>query len=142
MASKSETSNPQSPIPNPSSLSTIHYPLFTIKTPTATVTDLGTEFAVEVSKEGYAMSHVFRGKVQVQTTPADGNVHTEAKILNANESMRVEGHDANRRIVLLSTLTPSSFVREIPKRPIKVFDLVDVVAGGDGFSNRRNRASI
>ncbi|MBE3038338.1 MAG: hypothetical protein IMZ62_05960, partial [Chloroflexi bacterium] len=33
---KPQAANPQSLIPNPSSLSTIHYPLFTIKTPTAT----------------------------------------------------------------------------------------------------------
>ena len=32
---------------------------------------------------------------------------------------------------------PTGFVREIPKRTIKTFDLVDVVAGGDGFSGRR-----
>ena len=33
---------------------------------------------------------------------------------------------------------PATFVREIPKQHIKTFDLVDVVAGGDGFSGRRN----
>ena len=33
---------------------------------------------------------------------------------------------------------PSNFVREIPRQTIKTFDLVDVVAGGDGFSGRRN----
>ena len=61
-----EISNPQSPIPNPSLLSTLHSPLFTVRTPTATVTDLGTEFGVEVSKEGHTTSHVFRGSVEVQ----------------------------------------------------------------------------
>jgi hypothetical protein len=59
--------------------------------------------------------------------------------LHANESVRVEGNDKNHRIVRVSTFTPSNFVREIPKRTIKVLDLVDVVAGGDGFSSRRNR---
>ena len=43
---KSQIPNPQSPSP----LSTLHSPLFTIRTPTATVTDLGTEFGVEVAK--------------------------------------------------------------------------------------------
>ena len=38
---KSEISNPQSPIPNP---------LFSVRTPTAIVTDLGTEFGVEVNR--------------------------------------------------------------------------------------------
>ena len=55
VADNNETSNPQSPIPDPS-LSTIHHPLFTIKTPTAVVTDLGTEFGVEVDRQ--ARHHV------------------------------------------------------------------------------------
>ena len=50
-----KTSNPQSLISNP----------FSIRTPTATVTDLGTEFGVEVSKEGGTTSHVFQGKIVV-----------------------------------------------------------------------------
>ena len=40
---KAEISNPQSPIPNP---------LFAVRTPTAVVTDLGTEFGVEVDRRG------------------------------------------------------------------------------------------
>ena len=59
----SPSSNPQSPIPNPS-LSTIHYPLFTIRTPTATVTDLGTEFGVEVNATGCHRSECFRRRDQ------------------------------------------------------------------------------
>ena len=38
-----------SPIPNPQSL--IPNPLFAVRTPTATVTDLGTEFGVEVQRD-------------------------------------------------------------------------------------------
>ena len=33
----------------------------------------------------------------------------------------------------------ANLVREIPKQTVKVFDLVNLVAGGDGFSGRRNR---
>ena len=62
-----------------SSLSTLHSPLFTIKTPTAIVTDLGTEFGVEVSKEGYTTSHVFRGLVRLQVASADGNTEGVAQ---------------------------------------------------------------
>ena len=39
--------------------------LFVVKTPTATVTDLGTEFGVEVSKSGTTETHVFVGKIRV-----------------------------------------------------------------------------
>ncbi len=60
---KSQISNPQSQIPN-LSLSTIHYPQFTIKTPTATVTDLGTEFTVEVRPDKSSGVYVIRGMVE------------------------------------------------------------------------------
>ena len=58
--------NPQSPIPNPS-LPPVPSPLFTIRTPTATVTDLGTEFGVEVTKDGRNRLHVFEGKVRLES---------------------------------------------------------------------------
>ena len=48
-----------------SPLSTLHSPLFAVRTPTATVTDLGTEFGVEVANRG-PRPHVFRGSVRVQ----------------------------------------------------------------------------
>ena len=38
-----------------------------------------------------------------------------------------------------SAAEQAKFVREIPKRTVKVFDLVDVVAGGNGFSGLRDR---
>ena len=56
--SQSEISNPQSLIPNP----------FVIRTPTATVTDLGTEFGVEVTKDQQSHLHVFQGKVVVRAS--------------------------------------------------------------------------
>ncbi len=46
------------------SLSTIHYPLFIIKTPTATVTDLGTEFTVYVKPDQSSEIYVIRGVVE------------------------------------------------------------------------------
>jgi hypothetical protein len=134
---KSEISNPQSPIPNPS-LSTIHYPLFTVRTPTATVTDLGTEFGVEVAKSGETTSHVFRGSVRVHRTSADGRAEADWRVVGENETVRVEPSAGSRQIVTLYTFTPSHFIRDLPRQKIKIFDLVDAVAGGDGFSDRRN----
>ena len=124
-----------------SSLITHH--LFSVHTPTAIVTDLGTEFGVEVSKEGHTTSHVFRGAVRLQVMVAGGKAEGNAQILHENESARVENRGnqggGNRVIVLGSSAKPADFVREIPKRTVKILDLVDVVAGGDGFSGRRNR---
>ena len=50
--------------------------LFVIHTPTATVTDLGTEFGVEVTKDQQSHLHVFQGKVVVRTQAprAEGRV--------------------------------------------------------------------
>ena len=38
---------------------------FVIRTPTATVTDLGTEFGVEVSRAGDTETHIFVGAVKI-----------------------------------------------------------------------------
>ena len=45
----------------------------------------------------------------------------------------------NRIAMLGPSAKPTNFVRQISKRTVKIFDLVDVVAGGDGFSNKRGR---
>ena len=39
--------------------------------------------------------------------------------------------------MLAPSANPANFVRQIAKQDIKILDLVDVVAGGDGFSGRR-----
>jgi hypothetical protein len=109
-----------------------------IRTPTATVTDLGTEFGVEVSKEGETTSHVFRGSVRLQVTSSDGNAEGAAQILLENESARVERNEGKCAIVVDASTKPANFVRKLLQPTIKTFDLVDVVAGGDGFSGRRN----
>ena len=41
-------------------------PLFSVCTPTAIVTDLGTEFGVEVERTGATRSHVFQGRIEVR----------------------------------------------------------------------------
>jgi hypothetical protein len=57
----------KSATPPPSQLSTLNSQLFTVRTPTATVTDLGTEFGVEVRDGGATLAHVFRGAVEFQS---------------------------------------------------------------------------
>ena len=112
--------------PNPS-LSTLHSPLFTIKTPTATVTDLGTEFGIEVAKSGETTSHVFRGSVRLQVVDGGNNTATAARVLHENESARVERAPSDRsgpRKLLLSGWPPN--------RP----------ASSARFPSRRSRCSI
>ena len=54
------------------------------------MTDLGTEFGVEVNKEGHTTSHVFRGSVRLQVASGDGKTEGVAQVLHENESARVE----------------------------------------------------
>ena len=62
---------------------------FTVHTPTATVTDLGTEFDVEVDKQGRTTSHVLRGTVRFQATARGGNAKCMDRILHQNEAATV-----------------------------------------------------
>ena len=110
-----------------------------IHTPTATVTDLGTEFGVEVDKQGRTTSHVFRGLVRVQVVAVDGNVQGTGQVLRENESVWVDASQVQRKIVVVPAAKSAGFVREIPRLTMKTLDLVDVVAGGNGFSGKRGR---
>jgi hypothetical protein len=76
--------NPQSPIHNP--------PLFAVRTPTAIVTDLGTEFGVEVRNTGETQSHVFHGSVQLQQIGVAEGKETSSNtiILHANEAASIK----------------------------------------------------
>ncbi len=94
-------------------LSTTHYPLFSVRTPTAIITDLGTEFGVEVGKEGTTTSHVFRGKVEVRLT--DGGGEARAIQLGANESARVEPGADRIVVVGREAAAPGAFTRRMPK---------------------------
>ena len=101
--------NPQSPIPNPSSLSTIHYPLFTIKTPTATVTDLGTEFGVAVSREGRTELHVLQGTVEAQATTVRG---AALPVQRVTEGLAVAIGPKTKGVISVA-FAPQSFVRRV-----------------------------
>ena len=112
-SSAANGSSPQSTRPSP---------LFAIRTPTATVSDLGTEFGVEVDKSGISAAHVYRGRVEMCAT---GNASGDGKViaLGENESARVV-IDKNRgaKVVRDASLQPKRFVRQMPRRErIRVF---------------------
>ncbi len=101
-----------------SSLSTIHYPLFTIKTPTATVTDLGTEFGVEVDRWGATKSHVFLGSIKVRAITAS-DAHGENEVVaRENESVFVSQTGADQIGSRITTqhgaIASDRFVRRMP----------------------------
>jgi hypothetical protein len=94
---------------------------FFVRTPTATVTDLGTEFGVEVDKSGASRAHVFQGKVELRVTAQGAAAEVVSLIENqsarvdvaANHAVRVTGEQAQ----------PREFVRTMPRRErIKLFN--------------------
>ncbi len=92
--SKSPISNPQSLIPNPLLPPALCLqspaPVFTVRTPSATVTDLGTEFGVYVQDEATCNVHVFEGKVQV-AVPSVNGTRGFVRQLTAGQITQVSG---------------------------------------------------
>ena len=83
-----EMSNPQSLIPNS---------LFFVRTPTATVTDLGTEFGVEVSDRGMTHVQVFQGVVKARATGAGGG-SDDCRQLREGEAVEIGGKRGHLRM--------------------------------------------
>jgi hypothetical protein len=101
------SSSPLSPLPST---------LFTVRTPTAKVTDLGTEFAVEVDPSGVSTAHVYEGKVELLAI-ADGKTDDAKAIrLGKNESARVVVGKDHVAKVVREKARSSGFVRKMPRR--------------------------
>jgi hypothetical protein len=127
---------------SPSPLSPLPSPLFAIRTPTAIVTDLGTEFGVECDKSGATRSNVFRGSVRFETASADGKPLGISRVLSENESARIErtsatGGRETLQVVAGPLSKTDDFVRKMPTRTIRVFNLVETAPYVDGRPGRR-----
>jgi hypothetical protein len=98
--------------------------LFSIRTPTTIVTDLGTEFGVEVDRSGRSYTRVFRGRVELR--PAESTPGRSPRTpLEANESATVEpgGDWAAKKTPAANRPTTSEFVRALPRRvAIRLFN--------------------
>ncbi len=110
--------------PEPSSFILHPSSLFSVRTPTAVITDLGTEFAVEVDKAGTSKTHVFQGKVEVRLSGNKADVR--AIRLGAGESARV-GPDRDQVIRIIrgtsENAQPLGFTRRMPEWvPIELFN--------------------
>ena len=122
---KAEESNPQSPIPNPSSLSTVHYPLFTIKLrrhrdrPGYRIRCRGRSFWNDAVSAYFGQS-----KLEMR---AGGKMGQEQSIvIGENESasamMPVTGQGSSIAAIRRSVVDPERFVRQMPQ---------GAMAGGD-----------
>jgi len=118
--------------------------LFAVRTPTAIITDLGTEFGVEVDEERNTISHVFQGRIEVRFAGDVSGNESHVVVLSANQSARVEcgSKQEKPRLIKLDELESATYSAKFARRlrePPKFLDLLDIVAGGDGLGNRRER---
>ena len=81
-----------------------------MNTPTATVTDIGTEFGVDVDG-GATDSLVFVGSVKVNTVVGDGQKQAGEVTLIENQSARVERQGGKQYVVRRVEVKPDGFVR-------------------------------
>ena len=107
---------------NPSPLSPLPSPLFTVHTPTAVVTDLGTEFGVEVDRDGSSASYVFQGLIEMQILPAlaEKNLAVDRRIVRlcASESARVACNESGARHLVVEKDCPApGYVRRLGLDP-------------------------
>jgi hypothetical protein len=98
---------------------------FTVRTPRATVVDLGTEFGLRIAPDGRGQVHVFTGTVQVTLNEIGRSPLTQ--ILLAGQSAALTSTSAHT----LVDLGPTSQQQFIGWRT-KQLDVVDLFAGGDG----------
>ncbi len=102
---KSQISNPQSLIPNP----------FTIHTPTATITDLGTEFGVEVDRHGNVLCAVLQGEVQFSRLAGSDEKQPAVMHLKQGQAARAGHTEAG---IATAAFKPDTFVRVIRHRAV------------------------
>lgn len=87
---------------------------FTIRTPTAQIVDLGTEFGVTVDEQGRTETHVFAGHVLAQAIGVK-RATSEPLRLKSGQVARVESRGIQLRRVAAS---PETFVRRSPPRKL------------------------
>lgn len=92
---------------------------FFVRTPTAIITDLGTEFGVEVSPKGPTLSFVFQGRIAVQAVDAAGQAYGRVVTLTENQSIQVAAEGDSSNVIAVTTsdtagkTTAMKFVRTI-----------------------------
>jgi hypothetical protein len=103
---------------------------FVVTTPTATVTDLGTEFGVKFEPAGKICDvEVFKGKVDVAAGKGNTAAKTELTVDQA-------AHIADGAVTVDPLgAKPQDFVRNLGESDTSL-DVVDLISGGDGTTGR------
>ncbi len=109
----SEAANQKSEIINHKSFA----PMFAVRTPSAVVTDLGTEFGVEVSKNGDSECHVFQGVVEATIVRQGKVIGVPSRLIEGQVAhMAAEDVSASPRVELFvkdHRANPKKFVRTL-----------------------------
>ncbi len=122
MEKLSAISDQQSEIPNPKS----QISKFVVRTPTAVVTDLGTEFGVEVDADGRTESHVFAGEVRIALVGDKGEPDQTAT-LRAGQTAR-----CGRREGIVRPAAPTNAARFVRRIGPDLSNAVRIVEKFDG----------
>jgi hypothetical protein len=109
---------------------------FAVRTPTALVTDLGTEFGVEVDDDGITETHVFEGRVIATRTGRDGHA-AMSQTLSAGQGMHIE---TDGMAMITQQGHGQSLIRSMPRRrpPVTFIE----PAPYRGFENREATPNI
>jgi len=111
---------------------------FAVDTPTASVTDLGTEFGAEVAPDGRMETVVFSGEVRLVTTTPQGTMGA-GQLLRAGEAARVieDPNDSGGglgwfpKIIAMAGARHERCTRTMPPVPVKV--LIDPTQHNGSF---------
>ena len=110
--------------------------LFAIRTPTAIVTDLGTEFGVEVGNEGQAYVSVFLGKVEV-VAHRRGTSFGKPRQLAASQAVVISQDDGVEQPLKVINAgdrsAATSFVRSMTVPPMSSRVLCNCYIGSQGW---------
>ena len=93
---------------------------FTVKSPTANVVDLGTEFGLTVALDGQTDVHVLQGEVEVETI--DDSERVQKKTLAENEAATVAPDDREIELAEIDreAFEPIRYETILARRPIKL----------------------
>ncbi len=112
---KSELQEPESKSSDPSSLILHPSSLFSVRTPTATVTDLSTAFGVEVTREGHTDALVFQGSIRVTSAAGGADNAAHERVCREGEAVHVgAGDTAVHTVPPEKNTTALGFVRVMP----------------------------
>lgn len=130
------SSDPKSQIPNHQ----ISNPqsLFAVRTPTAVVTDLGTEFGVEVDGDGNQDIQVFEGRVNVRVPSGKDGSWREME-LKADEAVRF---DATLQGVVRRAEASSQFTRRIARPSASQVISINFLHGGKSVLEPGERTGV